>query len=202
MKTAKYELFYKDKMTFEEYQLRAKRIAKTVSLNAMMNRMDERDYKNIMIELLQYNNIFDIIHAYSQVLENDPKSYTSIAGIIAEELQPTSEESFCRWGDRNHLTSQLKKNYFSKNDYWTLDVQATRMSEDYAKEITENDLVEFICTYPKGKNTYKNEIQLQKEDLMQQFEALTNFSLTEKFVKKYLADLTSINQVSSEECPF
>lgn len=201
MKTKKYEMFYKDKMTFEEYENRAKRIAQAVAFNSMMNRMNDNDYRNIMFELTKYENIFGVIYQYIEVMNNDPKSYTSIEGIIAEEIQMTSEESFCRWGDRNLLTSQIKKNYLIKNDFWTLDVQSSRLSEEYNKEITENNLIEFICKYPKGSHTYKNEIQVQKEEIMEQFESITKFKLTENFIKTYLLKTQNIIE-SSEECPF
>lgn len=201
MKTTKYEMFYKDKMTFEEYENRAKRIAKAVALNSMMNRMNDNDYKNIMVELMQYDNIWEVIYQYIEVMNIDPKSYTSIEGIIAEEIRPTSEESFCRWGDRNHLTKDIKKQYLSKNDYLTLDIQIMIINEEYNKDITENDLIEFICKYPKGSHTYKNEIQVQKEEIMQQFESITKFKLTENFIKTYLLKTQNIIE-SSEECPF
>ena len=201
MKTTKYEMFYKDKMTFEEYENRAKRIAKAVALNSMMNRMNESDYKNIMIELLQYDNIWEVIYQYIEVMNIDPKTYTSLEGIIAEEIRPTSEESFCKWGDRNHLTRDIKKQYFSKNDFLTLDIQIMIINEEYNKDITENDLIEFICKYPKGSHTYKNEIQVQKEEIMQQFESITKFKLTENFIKTYLLKTQNIIE-SSEECPF
>jgi hypothetical protein len=99
----------------------------------------------------------------------DKQSFTEDLPAEAEvlqEMRPT-RESFIRFADKANLQGSEGKgiilNYIAKkDDGFTVDIIAERASDIANREITPNDIVEFILRYPggigavnsKSKNTY------------------------------------------------
>lgn len=83
---------------------------------------------------------------------------------IADKLSRFPKDSFARHGDTNVLKGQMQiqANYFSKKGL-PIDVQAQQMSYELnpngdGTEISPEDIVEFVNTYPGGAGQYKNKV--------------------------------------------
>jgi hypothetical protein len=123
---------------------------------------------------------------------------TSADGLIDAHLTTTTKASFERWGDVNRL-SDVSPSWFEKTGT-PLDVQAMNISESVGREITENDMVEYLTTYRKNK--YKSTSKLIIEQYEARFEQLTGFRLTEKYAEHLRAILngdTEQVEAASEE---
>ena len=123
-------------------------------------------------------------------------------GIIAQELGKTTLQSFERWGDKNFLEKSIKRKYISKQGL-SLDVQAQGMSLQYNKTIEENDLIEFIISYPSGPESYETHQYLI--DLNQHFKNLLGFSLDFSFIHSFFKQsqpIASSTDIALEDCPF
>lgn len=161
--TKKYEMFYKDKMSFEEYQERAARISSQIQENKPKNIL-ERIFATEAAMML----FFEATHLFALIKEGGEACVTK-EDVIARYLLPTTQESFERFGDKNFVTKQIAKNYFAQGDAaYTLDVQLLNFKEYSHYEITESDIVEFIVMHPKGRKSYKTSSQLEFEAITKQ----------------------------------
>lgn len=188
MKTTKFEKFYSEKMTKEAYELRASQIADKVYFSRVMKKLVS--VKNEDLEILN-NYAFELLNSYEDL---------SIQGIIAYELRKTTEVSFNRWADKNYMNKSLKKHYISEQGT-PLDLQVKYINDEYNKDITEQDLVDFILSHPNGQETYKNEHQILVEGLASDFFAHTGISVNEKFAKMYRQSNTNFSNFINAEVP-
>lgn len=191
-KTSKFERLYAGKMTREEYEQRSKTIARKI-------------YESKLINLIisQPAEIIALIQDYI-VAENESRETETLDSFIAEWLHKTDEDSFCRFGDRNHLTKEIRRNYIKK-DGIPLDIQAQEMSEVSGREITAEDLYQFIISNPKGQTTYRNEAGIRADEIKALFKEKTGITLTPDLVKAYqkvVQKLLTKPSEQYEECPF
>lgn len=79
----------------------------------------------------------------------------------------TTLESFCRWGDRESLTSQILAHWIHPNGE-PLDQQAMEAAEDSGMSITPEDYIDFILRYPDrkySKTTYADRLRMRYKEL-------------------------------------
>lgn len=131
------------------------------------------------------------------------KDDLSTFGIIAKTITKTTQESFERWGDKNHI-KEVKRAYISP-DGTALDVQAQGIEFDYGIQVSENDFIEFILAYPKGASNYENYAYLR--DLSDKFKGMVGFPLDEVFAREFLQKMNLDNGKSETleqvvDCPF
>ena len=131
------------------------------------------------------------------------KEDLSTFGVIAKAITKTTQESFERWGDKNHI-KEVRRAYISP-DGIALDVQAQGIEYDYSLQVSENDFIEFILAYPKGAQHYENYAYLR--DLSDKFKGMVGFPLDEVFAREFLQKMNldkgkaeELKQV--DECPF
>jgi hypothetical protein len=123
----------------------------------------------------------------------------SIDGHIDAHLIPTTKESFQRWSDKN-LLNQVSGTWFLKKGT-PLDVQAQEMSENFGREITEQDIVDYLTTYKKGK--YKSYNQLRMERYEERMEQLIGFKVSEKYAQHLDGIIRGeIEVMADETAPF
>ena len=121
-------------------------------------------------------------------------------GRIAAGLVSTTEASLRRWGDANHFTPQLLRNYCGP-DGQPLDVQADVLSYD-SQPLSTDDLWAFIVAHPRGAHTYRP--QTLGHRLAEAFQRSAGFRLT----YTYAVDLLRLMEgqqpapAAEEEPPF
>jgi hypothetical protein len=189
---SKFESLYAGKMTREEYEQRSKTIARKVYDSKLINLIISQPAENLSL-------IQDYIIAETEARETE-----TIDSFIAEWLHKTDEESFCRFGDRNHLTKDIRRNYIKK-DGIPLDIQAQEMTEISLREISPEDLYQFIISNPKGQKSYRNEAGLRADEIKALFKEKTGVTLTPDLVKAYqkvVEKLIAKPSEQHEECPF
>jgi hypothetical protein len=206
--------------SMEAYQEAASKTAKQVAYNRKVNRLLQyygfkrkfEDYEYPSDEMLQYDieryrswyvNECDcpitLMAMWMDAIYEADRDMT-INGIIAREIGPTTEASFVRFGDRNYLDKQVRRNYISEKGL-PLDIMAMQMCNQ-GIEITEQDIIEFIIAYPKGKSQYAGYQYIS--DLENSFKNKVGFIPTQEFVKQFLADLAEPGNVFKvlDDCPF
>jgi hypothetical protein len=103
--------------------------------------------------------------------------------IIADNIGKINEEGYNRNGDRNKVSKNIRRNYFSK-DGANLDTLAQEMSEQSGVEITEEDIVDFIDENPNGVKDFFKRISNEKlqpiRDLKTKFTKLTGLPASDK----------------------
>ena len=119
-------------------------------------------------------------------------------GIIAFNLSKTTIESFNRWGDRNHINKDIKRNYISQEGI-PIDSQAEEMTNQFNILICESDIVDFITCHPKGREEYKKFVICN--ELSDKFKELVGFTLTLTFARELLK-MTAEKLEENIECPF
>lgn len=134
--------------------------------------------------LNECGNPADLAASYLEILSIQDVD-TSIDGLIDAHLTTTTRESFERWGDANRL-SDVSPSWFEKAGT-PLDVQAMNISETVGREITENDIVEYLITYRKNKYKSPSQITIEKYEI--RFEQLVGFRITEKYAEHLKAVL-------------
>ncbi|MBF9239460.1 hypothetical protein I2I05_18855 [Hymenobacter sp. BT683] len=102
-------------------------------------------------------------------------------GRIAAGLVSTTEASLRRWGDANHFTPQLLRNYCGPEGQ-ALDVQAMVLSHE-SQPVEPGQLWEFIVAHPRGQQSYRP--QTIGHRLAEAFQRSAGFRLT----YHYAADL-------------
>jgi hypothetical protein len=118
--------------------------------------------------------------------------------VIYEAFSYTTLESFTRYGDRNQLTNGMILQYIRK-DAMALDVQAMYMSAE-GIEITPEDLVQFMCEHPRGKNEYAPAKKLS--DFCNWFKECFGFNIDRNFARAYTKQLQPVCVPQTNEYPF
>jgi hypothetical protein len=79
--------------------------------------------------------------------------------------------------------------------------KAQDMSESYGISITENDIVDFITSYPEGRESYEKVAKIK--ELSDKFKEMVGFSLNYNLAFNLLDLVAEKHEVlSDEECPF
>lgn len=106
--------------------------------------------------------------------------------VLADNVINIEKQSYIDNGDANNITNGMAKSYFSKKgEGRSLDTLAQELSEDSGIEITEQDIVEHMESYPNGKNdVYKEFKDDQITPLKDRFTQLTGLPANDKYIKK------------------
>lgn len=112
-------------------------------------------------------------------------------------------KSYNSFGDRNKMTLGKAKHYISK-DGRSIDVVAAEMSDHYGVEITPQDVVDFIDTFPNGEQEalrmVENATARQAADKFKQLTGLTlNQEVAKKAIEKEFNKLTKEQQSLAEQ---
>lgn len=120
-----------------------------------------------------YLSPFVIAEEFLQLVEANHADGTK-SFIICEGLGKFSKRSFCRFSDKNNISS-VSRAWWNESGL-PLDVQAEIISEQYGREITTEDLVEHVMEFAPGKckEPFQQEINLIKND----FKKYYDFDLT------------------------
>ncbi len=164
--------------------------------------VSEKELPQLVKELwLEEDGPIGLIREYLETASNQYTD-TSIFGLLKLELGRTTEQSFRRYGDVNQITPALRKNYFA-TDGLPLDLQAQCIEVTYEKEIDPSDMADFMIQYPYGADTYKNDVELELEEIEGKFKHLMGFNLNNNF--PYQFQKAFIQQATEKEitnCPF
>lgn len=109
--------------------------------------------------------------------------------IIAREVQPTTWESFVRFGDRKRSSPTFTV-FWIRNKSMTLDQQAYWITESYRMEVSPEELAEFMMEHERGKSWYRPYQEL--EDLYRLFKEITGFTYNRSFVKNHILSLQDV----------
>lgn len=145
------------------------------------------------------NNPYELAKLYLKAKRENYEDLT-VEGIIAVNIGKFPLQSFRRFGDINCLTDEIRENYLSDTGL-PIDVQAQQMTEMYCREITPQDIVEFVFLYPK--RNYKESFLQKIEDA---FHACTSFNIR-SYYAEYLVSVCEGEEVKEPcndtiECPF
>lgn len=145
------------------------------------------------------NNPYELAKVYLNAKRAQYKDLTT-EGIIADNIGKFPLQSFRRFGDINCLTDEIRENYLSDTGL-PIDVQAQQMTETYYREISPQDIVEFVFLYPK--RNYKESFLAQVEKA---FHACTSFNIR-GYYAEYLVSMCEGEEVraccnDTIECPF
>ena len=104
------------------------------------------------------NNPDELATMYSDHID-DLKNNLGVPGAIADYNGRFSREDFDKWGDKNHISPAIARNYFErKGEYHLgLDAQAMEINDNYfnGQDIVQpGDIVQFALDHPAGHNSY------------------------------------------------
>ena len=119
---------------------------------------------------------------------------------IATEIKRTTLKSYCRHGDKNHLSPAVILHYIRKRGI-PLDVQAMDLTEQYGVPFTEQDFIDFMFEHPNGpSNFYKfQELKTVQEAIKE----ITGFNASIKFIQYLKRKLNSVPSNKSKiKTPF
>jgi len=139
-----------------------------------------------------------------EFLETASNQYTdtSVFGLLKLELGRTTEQSFRRFGDVNQITPAIRKNYFA-SEALPLDLQAQVIEITYGREIDPSDMADFMIQYPYGADTYKNEVELELDNIEGKFKQLLGFNLNNNFPFQFqTAFIQQAREKEITNCPF
>jgi hypothetical protein len=148
----------------------------------------------------------DCLLKYIELLEGEYEDL-SPEGIIAQHIRPTPKKSFCRFGDRNHMSGSIKKNYIHE-DGTPLDTQAQNLSLQFdrshgGREFSPQDLVDFILSYPKGPKSYVSEHEQMLSELSDHYYEVTGSYLNPEYAELFCKEfLTNELEEKKENAPF
>ncbi|MGR3809591.1 hypothetical protein [Jiulongibacter sp. NS-SX5] len=182
----------KDRIICEKLDLDEIAEIKEVSAVNIPEGMDFNELNEFILN--ESENPADIAASW---LEVDQMEDDSIAGFIDENLSPVTKESFERWGDVNTI-DQVSPSWFKK-DGLHIDIAAMKLTEIFGKEITEQDIVDYLTTYRKGR--YKSSVDFLSDRYKSRFYQITGFKLTVAYAK-HLRDLLFVSEAETTEVPF
>ncbi len=121
-------------------------------------------------------------------------------GRIAAGLVSTTEASLRRWGDANHFTPQLLRQY-CRPDGQPLDVQAAGLSHE-ALPLEPDELWHFIVAHPKGQQSYRPHTIGHR--LAEAFQRAAGFRLTYAYAANLVELLRRRHEPvpDDDNCPF
>jgi hypothetical protein len=158
-------------------------------------------YEEIEFICENSKNVYEIANYYLRAIRESYEDYT-INAIIAENLRKFSLSNFRQFGDINQLNEDIEKNYLTKQKCLSIDIQAMEMSECYSRNISPQDIVDFVVSYPKGTKTYVNESKILIDKLEQRFYELTTFNIKKYYCEHLVSKVEKNYNYESEECPF
>ncbi|MGV6830324.1 MAG: LPD38 domain-containing protein [bacterium] len=111
--------------------------------------------------------------------------------VIAEGLGKIDKQSYIRFGDRNNIGVSKARTYFGKinkntgkSEGTAIDVKAQELSETSGIEITPQDIVDHIDSFPNGKSeVYKSIKDAQIKPLQDRFTELTGLPANDKYIE-------------------
>lgn len=158
-------------------------------------------YEEIEFICENSKNIYEIANYYLRAIRESYEDYT-INAIIAENIRRFSLSNFRKFGDINNLSEDIEKHYLTKQKCLSIDIQAMEMSESYSRNISPQDIVDFVILYPKGTHTYINESKILIDKLEQRFYELTTFNIKKYYCQHLVSKVEKNFFYESEECPF
>lgn len=156
--------------------------------------INEQEYTDYLFE--NTKNPYEIAKLWL-CLKGDAEGFVSNETIIAEHLPAFPKEDFERWGDKNWLTD-VSKTWFKK-DSINLDVKVEEINTQVGSSITVDECIEFVKKY--RPNTYKNPIQLKKEELEARFKEITGFNIKDYYAE-HLIKSCEFSILDTTEVPF
>lgn len=136
--------------------------------------------------------------------------------MISQYIGKIKPQGFSMFKDRNNVTKEIAKTYFSEDGRKIEDL-ADEISGEAGIRITPGDITDFILDHPKGfaedVKAYKNLLADQKaqekailDDLKDSFTILTGLPATPEFLQKAIdqesrkyADNSALDQLSDED---
>lgn len=103
--------------------------------------------------------------------------------FIANNIGPTTYQSFVRFGDRNNATHSMIL-YWIRNDGIPLDEQAMHIGNEYGHEILPEELASFISDNDHGMNAYEPLARIA--EMKKAFKEMYGFSYDYSWIKKHL----------------
>lgn len=188
-KKAKYEAYYSGKMSEKEYEKYSVEVGNKIYFNSGLNKLKKHYSAEQITELI-------LTYLACNGMENEEFSTSK---IISESLTKFPQANFERFGDRNYITKEIKRTYFD-NSGCPIDVQADSISNTYGVEITVQDIVDFVCQYPKRE--FLTKADEERNTLVQITFEQTGFKLSGKFVAIYQRTFLQTAERISEEVPF
>ncbi len=146
----------------------------------------EKAVNTLRYRRLEKSNLVLVLALHDEIQEAEKSlDYDfSREGYIAQNIDKTNWNSFCRWGDRNKATNGLILHWIKK-DGAPLDEQAMFMSENYGTEIEPWELANFMADYPHISSFGP----LAKiEGLKKAFKEVAGFKYDFRWINKHLSD--------------
>lgn len=145
--------------------------------------LNEEEGKRYIVE--NSKNPLEVIEMY--VVEPKESKLTTEEQMIADYgLGKLTQAGFERFGDENLITGGMAKTYFNKEGT-PIDVRAKEMSDYYGKEITPQDIVNFMIAYPSGASqaVRVGETRVARE-AAERFKELTGIDLNSKVAERII----------------
>lgn len=159
--------------------------------------IEENEFEKYVLETT--NNPYEIARLWLK-LKNDAENYIDKESILAEYLVPFPKADFIRWGDSKCLCD-VSRSWF-KSDAVHLDVKVEELNANpnVPINIEIQDCIDFVRKY--RPNSYKNPIQLQKEQLESRFKDLTGFYLKEYYAVHLIKSCEFVTVSVLSQTPF
>ena len=145
--------------------------------------LSDEEGKRFIIE--NSKNPLEVIETY--VAEPKESKLTTEEQLIADYgLGKLTQKGFKRFGDENLITGGMALTYFNKEGT-PIDVRAKEMSDYYGKEITPQDIINFMIAYPSGASqaVRMGESRVARE-AAEKFKELTGIDLNSKSAEKII----------------
>jgi hypothetical protein len=155
----------------------------TEVVSEMPSGLNEEEGKRFIIE--NTNNSLEVLETYAA--EPKESKLTTEEQLIADYgLGKLTQKGFKRFGDENLITGGMALTYFNKEGT-PIDVRAKEMSDYYGKEITPQDIVNFMIAYPSGASqaVRMGETRVAME-AAEKFKQLTGIDLNSKSAEKII----------------
>lgn len=145
--------------------------------------LNEEEGKRFIVE--NSKNPLEVVEIYAA--EPKESKLTTEEQMIADYgLGKLKQAGFERFGDPNLITGGMARTYFNKEGA-PIDVVAKEMSDYYEKEITPQDIIDFMTAYPSGASqaVRMGETRVARE-AAQRFKDLTGVDLNSKVAERII----------------
>jgi hypothetical protein len=145
--------------------------------------LSDEEGKRFIIE--NSKNPLEVLETYAA--EPKESKLTTEEQLIADYgLGKLTQKGFKRFGDENLITGGMALTYFNKEGT-PIDVRAKEMSDYYGKEITPQDIINFMIAYPSGASqaVRMGESRVARE-AAEKFKELTGIDLNSKSAEKII----------------
>lgn len=146
--------------------------------------LNEEEGKRFIVE--NSKNPLEVVEMYAA--EPKESKLTTEEQLIADYgLGKLTQQGFERFGDENLITGGMARTYFNKQEGTPIDVRAKEMSDYYGKEITPQDIIDFMIAYPSGASqaVRMGETRVAKEAAAR-FQELTGIDLNSKVAERII----------------